>query len=83
MCIKLLHMRYSSTWSWDTFVMVSPSPQPQDETDKKLHALQKYTHDFRRWHTTDAKYVSEDLDNEDRGLAIGRLVITWLEGLEL
>jgi hypothetical protein len=29
-------------------VMVSPSPQPQDGTEEKLHALRKYTRDFRR-----------------------------------
>jgi hypothetical protein len=57
-------------------VTVSPSPQPQDRTDKKLHALQKYAHDFRRQHTTDMQDFDWDLDDEDHGLAIGRLVVT-------
>jgi hypothetical protein len=38
--------------------------------------LQKYAHDFRRQHTTDAEYVSDDSDDEDHNLAIGCLVVT-------
>jgi hypothetical protein len=57
-------------------VTVSPSPQPQDRTDEKLHALQKYAHDFRRQHTTDMQDFDWDSDDEDHGLAIGRLVVT-------
>jgi hypothetical protein len=56
--------------------MVSPSPQPQDKTDKKLHKLRKYARDFRHQHTKDALDFDWDLDNEDHGLAIGRLVVT-------
>jgi hypothetical protein len=56
--------------------MVSPSPQPQHKTDKKLHALWKYACDFRCRYTTDAQDFDWDLDDEDHGLAIGRLVIT-------
>jgi hypothetical protein len=56
--------------------MVSPSPQPRDETDEKLHTLQKYAHDFRRQHTTDVQDFDWDSDNEDHSLAIRRLVIT-------
>jgi hypothetical protein len=57
-------------------VTVSPSPQPQDDTDEKLHALRKYARDFRRRHTKDAQDFDWDSDDEDHGLAIGRLVIT-------
>jgi hypothetical protein len=57
-------------------VMVSPSPQPQDDTDEKLHALRKYARDFRCRHTKDAQDFDWDLDDEDHGLAIGRLVVT-------
>jgi hypothetical protein len=56
--------------------MVSPSPQPQHKTDKKLHALRKYACDFRCRYTTDTQDFDWDLDDEDHGLAIGRLVIT-------
>jgi hypothetical protein len=56
--------------------MVSPSPQPEDETEEKLHALQKYAHDFRRQHTTDAEYVWNESDDEDYNLGIGCLVVT-------
>jgi hypothetical protein len=56
--------------------MVSPSPQPELEEEEKLHALQKYAHDFRRQHTTDAERFNWDSDDEDYGLAMGRLVVT-------
>jgi hypothetical protein len=57
-------------------VTVSPSPQPKNETDEKLHALQKYARDFRCQHTRDAQDFDWDLDDEDHGLAIGCLVVT-------
>jgi hypothetical protein len=57
-------------------VMVSPSPQSTIEENEKLHALRKYTRDFRRQHTTDARDFDWDLDDEDYGLAIGHLVVT-------
>jgi hypothetical protein len=57
-------------------VTVSPSPQPRDETDEKLHVLQKYARDFRRQHTKDAQDFGWDSDDEDHGLAIGHLVVT-------
>jgi hypothetical protein len=57
-------------------VTVSPSPQPKDETEEKLHALRKYTRDFRRQYTTDTQDFDWDSDDEDHGLAIGRLVVT-------
>jgi hypothetical protein len=57
-------------------VTVSPSPQSQEETEEKLHALRKYTRDFRRQHTTDAQDFHWDSDDEDYGLAIGCLVVT-------
>jgi hypothetical protein len=57
-------------------VTVSPSPQSQIEEEEKLHALRKYARDFRRQHTTDAERFNWDSDNEDYGLAIGRLVVT-------
>jgi hypothetical protein len=56
--------------------MVSPSPQPNDKTEEKLHALQKYTHDFRRQHMTDTQDFDWDLGDEDHSWAIGQLVIT-------
>jgi hypothetical protein len=57
-------------------VMVSPSPQSQIEEEEKLHALRKYARDFRRQHMTDAERFNWDSDDEDYGLAIGRLVVT-------
>jgi hypothetical protein len=57
-------------------VTVSPSPQSQIEEEKKLHALRKYARDFRRQHTTDAERFNWDSDDEDYGLAVGRLVVT-------
>jgi hypothetical protein len=57
-------------------VTISPSPQLQIEEEEKLHTLQKYTHDFRRQHTTDAERFNWDSNDEDYGLAIGRLVVT-------
>jgi hypothetical protein len=57
-------------------VMVSPSPQSQIEEEEKLHTLQKYARDFKRRHTTDAQDFHWDSEDEDYGLAIGRLVIT-------
>jgi hypothetical protein len=56
--------------------MVSPSPQSQEETEEKLHALREYTRDFRCQHTTDMWDFYWDSDDEDYGLAIGRLVVT-------
>jgi hypothetical protein len=56
--------------------MVSPSPQPEDKTEEKLHALRKYACDFRCQHTTDTQDFDWDSDDEDHGLAIGRLVVT-------
>jgi hypothetical protein len=53
-----------------------PSPQSQIETEERLHALREYARDFRRRHTTDARDFHWDLDDEDYGLAIGRLVVT-------
>jgi hypothetical protein len=57
-------------------VTVSPSPQLQEETEEKLHMLQQYARDFRRRHTTDTQDFHWDSDDEDYGLAIGRLVVT-------
>jgi hypothetical protein len=57
-------------------VTVSPSPQSQIKEEEKLHALQKYARDFRRQHTTDARDFHWDSEDEDYGLAIGRLVVT-------
>jgi hypothetical protein len=57
-------------------VTVSPSPQSQIKEEEKLHALRKYAHDFRHQHTTDAEWFNWDSDDEDYGLAIGRLVVT-------
>jgi hypothetical protein len=57
-------------------VTVSPSPQSQIETEEKLHVLREYARDFRRRHTKDAQDFEWDSDDEDHGLAIGRLVIT-------
>jgi hypothetical protein len=66
----------SHDWVIGTDVTVSPSPQSQIEEEEKLHALRKYARDFRRQHTTDAEWFNWDSDDEDYGLAIGRLVIT-------
>jgi hypothetical protein len=57
-------------------VTVSPSPQPRNMTDWSINVLQKYAHDFRCQHTTDAQDFDWGSDDEDRGLAIGRLVVT-------
>jgi hypothetical protein len=57
-------------------VTVSPSPQSQIEEEEKLHALRKYARDFRRQHTTDTERFNWDSDDEDYGLAVGRLVVT-------
>jgi hypothetical protein len=57
-------------------VTVSPSPQLIIEENEKLHALRKYARDFRRQHTTDTEDFHWDSEDEDYGLAIGRLVIT-------
>jgi hypothetical protein len=57
-------------------VTVSPSPQLKIEENEKLHALQKYARDFRRQHTTDTRDFDWDSEDEDYGLAIGRLVVT-------
>jgi hypothetical protein len=57
-------------------VTVSPSPQSKDEENEKLHELRRYARDFRRQHTTDAERFNWDSDDEDYGLAIGRLVVT-------
>jgi hypothetical protein len=59
-----------------TSVTVSPSPQSQIETEEKLHVLQKYACDFRRQHMKDVQDFNWDSDDEDHGLAIGRLVVT-------
>jgi hypothetical protein len=45
-------------------------------TNGSIDALRKYAHDFRRQHTTDADTITYNSDDEDHGLAIGRLVIT-------
>jgi hypothetical protein len=58
------------------FVTVSPSPQSQIEDEEKLHVLRKYARDFRHQHTTDARDFDWDSEDEDYGLAIGRLVVT-------
>jgi hypothetical protein len=58
------------------FVTVSPSPQSQIEDEEKLHVLRKYARDFRHQHTTDAWDFDWDSEDEDYGLAIGRLVVT-------
>jgi hypothetical protein len=52
------------------------SPQPQHKTDEKLHTLRKYARDFRRRYTTDTQDFDWDLDDEDRSLVIGCLVVT-------
>jgi hypothetical protein len=57
-------------------VTVSPSPQSQVDEEEKLHTLRKYARDFRHQHTTDAQDFDWDSDDEDYGLAIGRLVVT-------
>jgi hypothetical protein len=57
-------------------VTVSPSPQSQIKEEEKLHELRKYARDFRHQHTTDAECFNWDSDDEDYGLAIGRLVVT-------
>jgi hypothetical protein len=57
-------------------VTVSPSPQSKIKENKKLHELRRYARDFRRQHTTDTERFNWDLDDEDYGLAIGRLVVT-------
>jgi hypothetical protein len=57
-------------------VTVSPSPQLQIKEEEKLHVLRKYARDFRRQHTTDARDFYWDSEDEDYGLAIGRLVVT-------
>jgi hypothetical protein len=57
-------------------VTVSPSPQSKDEENEKLHELRRYARDFRCQHTTDAERFNWDSDDEDYGLAIGRLVVT-------
>jgi hypothetical protein len=57
-------------------VTVSPSPQPKNTTGRSIVVLRKYARDFRCQHTTDAEYLSYDLDEEDYGLAIGCLVVT-------
>jgi hypothetical protein len=57
-------------------VTVSPSPQLKNATEDKLVALRKYARDFRRQHMTDTEYVSDNSDDEDHNLAIGRLVVT-------
>jgi hypothetical protein len=57
-------------------VTVSPSPQSKDEENEKLHELRRYARDFRRQHMTDAERFNWDSDDEDYGLAIGRLVVT-------
>jgi hypothetical protein len=62
---------------WKTYdVTVSPSPQPKEEENEKLHKLRRYARDFQRQHTTDAEWFNWELDDEDYGLAIGRLVVT-------
>jgi hypothetical protein len=58
------------------YVTVSPSPQLQIEEEEKLHALREYARDFRRQHMTDARDFHWDSEDEDYGLAIGRLVVT-------
>jgi hypothetical protein len=63
-------------WFPGIHVTVSPSPQSKDEENEKLHELRRYARDFRRQHTTDAERFNWDSDDEDYGLAIGRLVIT-------
>jgi hypothetical protein len=59
-----------------SLVTVSPSPQSKEEENEKLHKLRRYACDFRRQHTTDAERFNWDSDDEDYGLAIGRLVVT-------
>jgi hypothetical protein len=59
-----------------TNVTVSPSPQSKEEENDKLHKLRRYARDFQRQHTTDAERFNWDSDDEDYGLAIGRLVVT-------
>jgi hypothetical protein len=57
-------------------VTVSPSPQPKEEENDKLHELRRYARDFQHQHTTDAERFDWGSDDEDYGLAIGRLVVT-------
>jgi hypothetical protein len=57
-------------------VTVSPSPQSKEDENDKLHELRRYARDFQHQHTTDAKRFNWDSDDEDYGLAIGRLVVT-------
>jgi hypothetical protein len=57
-------------------VTVSPSPQSKEDENDKLQELRRYARDFRRQHTTDAERFNWDSDDEDYGLAIGRLVVT-------
>jgi hypothetical protein len=81
------HLKHRpSAWYWarsssvsflnGSIVTVSPSPQSKDEENEKLHELRRYARDFRRQHTTDAERFNWDSDDEDYGLAIGRLVVT-------
>jgi hypothetical protein len=71
-----LELGFLSVLTKNTCVTVSPSPQSKDEENEKLHKLRRYARDFRRQHTTDAKRFNWDSDDEDYGLAIGRLVVT-------
>jgi hypothetical protein len=75
---QLLHNHASFYMSSDgnQDVTVSPSPQPKEDENEKLHELRRYARDFRRQHTTDAERFNWDSDDEDYGLAIGRLVVT-------
>jgi CHAD domain-containing protein len=73
-CWKNTHQMTNHEGIW--CVTVSPSPQSQIKEEEKLHALRKYARDFRRQHTTDAQDFHWDSEDEDYGLAIGRLVVT-------
>jgi hypothetical protein len=82
---RLVMLTTHLLWRWTVYlalvcqvvcVTVSPSPQSLIEENEKLHALRKYTCDFRRQHTTDAEDFHWDSEDEDYGLAIGRLVVT-------
>jgi hypothetical protein len=78
--IELCHIPGKSNGRADALsrrpVTVSPSPQSQIEAEERLHVLREYAHDFRCRHTKDTQDFDWDPDDEDHGLAIGRLVVT-------
>jgi hypothetical protein len=76
MVVFFVHKLIDEVYKYRHLVTVSPSPQSKEEENDKLHELRRYARDFRCQHTTDAKRFNWDSDDEDYGLAIGRLVVT-------